>query len=97
MSNPFEMKGKQEMDQSLKGESVTRVVLTSLRKAASSVWDGWNDRREPSPQHLSLVPGDAWSSDYPLKAFQEVCGWRVQVYGLEGWCSPVSAPSPIAL
>lgn len=65
MSNPFKMKEKQEMDQSLKGESVTRVVLTSLRKAASSVWDGWNDRRELSPQHLSLVPGDAWSSDYP--------------------------------
>lgn len=40
MSNPFKMKDKQEMDQSLKGQSVTRVVLTSLRKAASSVWDG---------------------------------------------------------
>lgn len=64
MSNPLKMKDKQDIDQSLKGQSVTRVVLTSLWKAVSSVWDGCNDRREPSPQHLSLVSGDAWSSDY---------------------------------
>lgn len=49
MSNPFKMKDKQQMDQSLKGQLVTEVVLPSLQKAASSVWDGWNDRTEPLP------------------------------------------------
>lgn len=48
MSNPFKMKDKQQMDQSLKGQSVTGVVLISLWKAVSS-WDGWNDRKEPPP------------------------------------------------
>lgn len=40
MSNPFKVKDKQQMIQSLKGQSVTRMVLTSMWKAASSVWDG---------------------------------------------------------
>lgn len=90
MSNPFKMKDKKQMDQSPKGQSVTRVVLPSLQKAVSCVWGGWDDRREPPPSTsvwCQGMPGavaipDFWFTN-PLKAFQEVCRWQVQVHGLE--------------